>query len=135
MLEGGVAFSAEGDGDREVLSLGHLLLDGGGIVVEGLPLAAVPVPVEPGGLDVHVEVVGHGVDDPAKGRTGLLPPLLVVGDDVGVAMPELPEFVLVHARVLDFGQEPVVDGKVVGLAKQIVDGDNVSCQIGTIVPE
>lgn len=31
--------------------------------MERLPLARVPVPVESSGLDIHVEVVGDGVND------------------------------------------------------------------------
>ena len=46
VLEGGVALHAEGDGDGEVLRLGLVGLDGGRVVVEGLPLGRVAVPVE-----------------------------------------------------------------------------------------
>ena len=51
-----------------------------------------------------------------EGGAGLLPPQLVVGDPVAVAVPRLPQPLGVHARVLDLAQQPVVDGQVVVLA-------------------
>ena len=51
MLEGGVALHSEGDRDGEVLCLGLVGLDGGRVVVEGLPLGRVAVPVEAGRLN------------------------------------------------------------------------------------
>ena len=47
-------------------------------MVEGLPLVGVPVPVEPGGLDVHVEVVAQPLNDPGESWAALKEPIIRV---------------------------------------------------------
>ena len=53
-----------------------VLLDGSSVVMERFPLRAVSVPVEPGGGDVHVEVVPDLVQHQVEGGavSGPLPP-------------------------------------------------------------
>ena len=55
--------------------------------MEGLPLRAVSVLVEPGGANVHVEVVSDLVEDHVEGGTVLGPLSSVIGDKMRISMP------------------------------------------------
>ena len=56
-------------------------------MMEGLPLRAVSVLVEPGGANVHVEVVSDLVEDHVEGGTVLGPLSSVIGDKMRISMP------------------------------------------------
>ena len=76
MFEGGVSFTAETDAHSEVLSPCLVRLHCCSVVVERLPLGGVAVPVEPGGLDVHLKIVSDPLHHGDKGGTFFLPVLL-----------------------------------------------------------
>jgi hypothetical protein len=56
-----------------------------------------------------VEVVCDLVYDHGEGGTLLLPLPLVIGDDMRVAVPQLPELTRIHTGVLDLIQKRIVD--------------------------
>ena len=56
-------------------------------MMERLPLRAVPVPIESGGANVHVEVVSDLVEDHVEGGTMLGPLSSVIGDKMRISMP------------------------------------------------
>ena len=62
-------------------------LDSCRVVMEWLPLAAVPVPVESGGRDVHVEVVSDLGQHHVECWTVLAPLRPIIGYEMGVSAP------------------------------------------------
>ena len=82
VLEGRLPLQPEADRHGEVGLLGLVLLDGGGIVMEGFPLRTVSVPVESRGGNVHIEVVPDLVQHLVE-RGAVFGPLRpVIGDEV-----------------------------------------------------
>ena len=65
---------AKASTDRNVLVLGPLRVEGGAVVVKGLPVARISVPVEPradGAVLIDVEVIAHAIDDSLVLRASL----------------------------------------------------------------
>ncbi len=63
------------------------------------------LPVQSRRFDIHVKVVRDLVDDHGEGGALLLPLPLVVGDHVGVPVPQLPKLTGIDAGVLDLVQK------------------------------
>ena len=63
------------------------------------------LPIKPRCFDIHVEVVCDLVDDHGEGGALLLPLPLVVGNDVRVPVPQLPQLTRVDAGILDLVQK------------------------------
>jgi hypothetical protein len=135
MLKCSISFGTERDAYSKVLCPGVLLLDGGCIVMEGFPLARVAIPIETGGFNVHVKVVGHGLHHVVEGRAFILPRLFVVGNQVGVTVPKLPQTLNINTRIFHLVQQLVVDCQVVGVTKQVVHHDHITTQVGSIIAE
>ena len=150
VLKGGVPLAAKGHGHGEVLCPGLVRLHGSCVMMEWLPLTRVPVPVKSrclkfvvsgGGalikrhyLDVHVKVVPDPVHDIGECGAELLPVSLVVGDQMTVAVPELPELLLRHAAGLDLADELVVDAEVPRGPEQVTHDDHVPGGVGPVIP-
>lgn len=68
------------------------------------------VPIQPGSFNIHVEVICEPVHDHVESGALFLPLLLVIGDQVRVAVPELPKLTRIDPRVLNLVQQLIVDG-------------------------
>ena len=95
-------------------------------MVEGFPFGRVSVPVESSGGDLHFKVVGHFLEHHVEGGTVLLPVRVVVGDQVTVLVPRLPQLVKFDAGRVDLLQKLSVNRKIVWQTKEPVHKYNIS---------
>mmetsp|Transcript_47871 Transcript_47871/g.136322 ORF Transcript_47871/g.136322 Transcript_47871/m.136322 type:complete len:208 (-) Transcript_47871:10-633(-) len=125
MAEGELARGAEGDADGAVLRPRALLVEGAGVVVEGLPVGAVAVPVEASGPGVlrDGEILAH----PAQHVPVLRRAARVLRDEMRALMPRHPlgislTIALQLTHLLD---QHVVRLPVVLIAEKLRNDDDV----------
>jgi len=128
--------------DGNVLVLGPLGIEGGRIVMKGLPVGGILVPVEagPDGFLANGKVLAQSIDDSLKGRTrsrilanqmgAFVPgtPLGVLGPS-GLDLPEFLDQLIVHGPIVFGTKELGNNDDIVVLERLVVFGNPIGAQL------